>query len=54
MYKIKKYEVGVTSNGKTFMPYYVQIGHLVQKLTEETYTQRTQGDPARPLFRLQA
>jgi hypothetical protein len=30
-YKIKKYEAGVTSNGKTFMPYYVQIGHLVQR-----------------------
>lgn len=46
-YEIKKYEVGVTSRGKTFMPYYVQIGHLVQKLTQKTYTHRTQGDPVR-------
>lgn len=51
-YEIKKYEVGVTSNSKTFMPYYVQIGYLVQKLTEETYTYRTRGDPVRPLFPL--
>jgi hypothetical protein len=53
-YQINKYEGGVTSNGKTFMPYYVQIGHLIQKLTEEIYTHRTQGDPVRPLFPLYA
>lgn len=54
MYEVKKYEVGVTSNGKTFMPYYVQIGYLVQKLTEETHTHRARGDPVRPLFPLYA
>ena len=44
MYEIKKYEVGVTSNGKTFMPYYVQIGYLVQKVDRgNIYTKNSRG-----------